>query len=111
MKKVPPVLLVIYLLFVQHCVGIRQCLRRSRRSRGGGRLFRLVLPFSVINAVPLSAIAILSEAFLAFLAIMRLFSQQIRHKNMLLSHFSMIDETEDHPAPPCRIQMQISLHR
>ena len=71
MKRVPPVLLAIYLLFLQHCVGIRQWLRRSR---GGGRLLRLVLPFSVINAVPLSAIAILSEGFLAFLVIMRHFS-------------------------------------
>ena len=73
MKRVPPVLLTIYLLFVQHCVGIRQWLRRRRRrrrSRGGGRLLRLVLPFSVINAVPLSAIAILREAFLAFLAML-----------------------------------------
>ena len=74
MKRVPPVLLTIYLLFVQHCVGIRQWLRRSSSSRGGGgRLHRLVLPFPVINAVPQSAIAILIEGFLAFLVIMRHF--------------------------------------
>lgn len=51
-------------------------LRRIRRRGGGG----LLPPFSVIKAVPPRAVALLSEAFLAFLAMKKHFSNTLDMK-------------------------------